>query len=441
MKRLLLASTAMIAFGAVAAHADSPLSLSIGGFWVDELGYSSNKQYPSSSQMTAGNQAAAKYARFTNQDYGQLNFVGSTKLDNGVTVGLEVDAVIDQYNDSRGDCGAYNYQNGGSSGKVSVRPNSSCNSFVKRSFGTLSGQFGTLMGGEREDISYIVHNTAPDVAWGLSDADWPDFANTPINHAFVGQTSDARWTTRTTKITYVTPALFGVSAGVTYTPTIQASNGDQALGAFSSTDHANYANIGYDGRYGGSINRSDFQGDAFSEAIALNNTFGPVSVKADVGATELNYESEQLIDGGLQVGAYGFTLGGSYLYRGIPSNTSALSTNDPNTAAACNPLCYVSHSVARAAAFTGHSEDVALAYAIGPYAVSFGYFGDRTANSQHASDTTSAYALSGAYTFGPGVAFKLQLYHFNMGSGDTTAAKASETNKGNGAIAGWKVQF
>jgi hypothetical protein len=305
---------------------------------------------------------------------------------------------------------------------------------VKRDYVTRSSAFGSLIGGEREDIASIVHVTAPDVGWGLADADWPNYVNNPSGHALVQVTNTTRWTNRSPKITYVTPAFYGVSAGVTYMPYIQASIGNN-YSANSSTDIANFANINTNN----TINRSDFAGDAYGAAIAVNNTFGPVSVKGDVGVTQLNFASERLITTGAQIGFAGFTLGGSYLNRSIPDGARALSTTNPATAIA--GITSIDHNTLRAAAFVGNSWDVALAYATGPYSVSFGYFHDNSANSLHASDSTGAYVLSGAYTFGPGMSLRGSLFHYDMTSGATDSSKFNSTNKGNGAMTGVQINF
>src|SRR5208283_4803083 len=83
MKKVLFASVAAVAFGAVAAQAADPVKLTIGGYADQWAGYAGNK-------TTALGYDAVK---FDTQDDVRINFSGSTKLDNGISVSVEVDTL------------------------------------------------------------------------------------------------------------------------------------------------------------------------------------------------------------------------------------------------------------------------------------------------------------------------------------------------------------
>jgi outer membrane protein OmpU len=174
--------------------------------------------------------------------------------------------------------------------------------------------------------------------------------------------------------------------------------------------------------------------------LAFNNTFGPVTLKADANASQLNFASERLLSGGTNIGFAGFTLGGALFNRSIPDHETAFSTTSPNSP--YSGLTGITNSQLRALAFVGTSWTAGLAYATGPYAVSAGYFHDRTADSNHAADTTGEYALSAAYTFGPGMKFATTVFHYDFDVGTSNSAiKEATQNKGNGVYTGVQVNF
>jgi outer membrane protein OmpU len=422
MKKVLLATTALIAFGAVSANAAEPIKLGLGGYAAEYVGAASNKFGVGST--TAGTLLNTKLNTVDIQSDINVNFLGSTKLDNGITVGVEVDTFGSQRKDSRNV--AYN----GTAG----------NSDVKRDFITVSGAFGALIIGEREDALYIVHNSAPDVGTvGLQDGTWYQWVEDPANHRTFNATSTSRYDERTQKISYVTPAFFGFAAAASYVPNISlSSSGHTSIG--SAADN----NIGTGGLKSGMVNGTDLSGDAYGAGVAYTNTFGGLSIKADAGAAQANAAGLTLYQAGTQVSYAGFTLGGSILNRHVGSSaiyaTGADSTIDKNTA--------LTNAQTKTAAYAGQSFDVGLSYTTGPFATSVGYFHDTSKDDgTHAligsgggADSTNVYVLSGAYTMGPGVVWQNSLAHVQYKSGDGSTS-ALDHNSGNLLVTGIKVTF
>jgi len=403
MKKVLLATTALIAFGAVSANAAEPVKLAIGGYMIEDVGYATNGSGQAKSNVDV-------------QSDVNVNFVGSSKLDNGITVGVEVDTFGSQRKDTRNV--AYN----GAAG----------NSDVKRSFLTASGGFGALIVGEREDALYIIHNSAPDVGdVGLQDGRWFQWVQTPANHRVYTATNTSRYDDRTQKISYVTPSFYGLAAGASYVPSTSLSSAGHAS-IVSNSDNANLTNTG-------SVNGTDFGGDVYGAGLTFNNTFGGVSVKADLGAAQANIVGLDVYQGGLQVGYAGFTFGGSILNRHVGSSA----TVDVGSLGRVT-----GQRLAKTAAYAGQSWDAGVAYATGPYAVSLGYFGDRskddgisgTMGNGGGADSTGVWTLSGAYTMGPGVAWhnSVSKVTYTDGAGGQTAANA---NKGYAVVTGLRVDF
>lgn len=416
MKKVLLASTALIAFGAVSANAAEPIKLGLGGYMIENVGYANN--------------SASEHKTSTDvQSDVNINFVGSTKLDNGISVAVEVDTFGSQRNDSRNvnaNCGKTSNLPGGSV---------SCgNSDVKRSFATISGAFGALVVGEREDVGYIVHNSAPDVGpIGLQDGTWFQWIAPASNHRVYTATNASRYDDRTNKITYVTPSFYGLAAGFTYDPNISLSTSGHTT-ITSSSDFANYANAG-------SVNGTDFGGDLYVAGLAYANKFGDVSVKADAGVGQANIANLTVYQGGVSASYAGFTLGGSIFNRHVGDDAHVNGVNN--------------NALAQTAAYAGQSWDAGLSYTTGPYAVSVGYFHDTSKDNQTtlaigsngvagagvgAADSTQVYSLGGAYTAGPGVTFRAGVEYINYKDGNDSQNSANQ-NKGIAAVTGVKVDF
>lgn len=411
MKKVLLASAALLALG-TAAQAAEPVKLSIGGYAVQYVGYAQNSKdalFSSAANQTA-NSATDHKVSFDTQDDVNINFVGSTKLDNGITVGVEVDTFGSQRLDSR--------------------TNNSGNANTKRSFVTVGSAYGTAIIGEREDALYIVHNSAPDVgATGLQDGSWFQWVADPTYHKTFNATTTSRYDDRGNKISYVTPSFYGLAAAASYAPDI----GRTTAGGHTTVQ----SSYEYNGQTAttahGLVNGTDFgSGDVYGAGVAFANTFGGVSIKADAGMAQANIANLQLFQGGLQVGYAGFTLGGSILNRHVADD----STLQPASG---------SNAFAKSAAYAGQSWDAGLAYTTGPYSVSVGYFHDSTkkyeTDSNHKSfgaDSTGVWSLGGKYVMGPGVSLLASLAYVGYNS---TSTNKGDANHGVLGVTAVRVDF
>lgn len=414
MKKVLLASTALLAF-ATAAQAAEPVKLGIGGYMTENFGYASNK----SNIFGTGPTAAQNNANSVDvQSDVNVNFVGSTKLDNGISVAVEVDTFGSQRKDSRNV--AYNAGAG--------------NSNVKRSYLTVSGAFGAVIAGEREDALYIVHNSAPDVGnIGLQDGSWFQWVVDPSYHRTYNTTNTARYDNRTNKISYVTPSFYGLAAAASYVPNASlAGSGHTTIPGTTDTAVSVKNNL---------VNGTDVNGDVYGAGLAFNNKFGDISVKADAGYAKANAGGLNLYQTGLQVSAWGFTVGGSYLNRNVDSSAR---------------VSGLSNAAVKSYFYAGQSWDAGVSYTTGPYAVSLGYFHDSSKNdvrsndstgfitaaqkAQGGADSTSVWSLAGAYTMGPGVVWQNGISYVSYKDGSGLSA-VSHKNSGVAAVTGMKVTF
>jgi len=420
MKKVLLASVALVAFAGAAQAADK-LALSIGGYAYEAVGY-------------AGNKTALAKSKVDSQDDVVVSFAGTTKLDNGVTVGVNVDTFGSQRQDSR--------NVNGNCGKTGLVGTANCtgNSNVKRSYTTVSGVFGAVIVGEREDVGYIVHNSAPTVgATGLQDGSWFQWIASPSQHRLYNTTNASRYDDRGNKVTYVTPTFQGFTAGVTYAPSISNSTS----GHTSIVTNSDYAVWGPKGM----INGADFGGDLYVGGVAYANKFGDVSIKADAGVGQANIVNLRVFQGGTQISYQGFTVGGSIFNRSVPSNAEL---NGVNTVGALGGAHVTPSALARTAAYAGQSWDAGVSYANGPASVSVGYFHDvsksvQGLNGTGKSDSTAVWELGAAYVMGPGVTLKGSIanvdYKGDILSSASAASVAANNNKGTLVVTGVKVDF
>ncbi|NVJ91328.1 MAG: porin [Methylocystaceae bacterium] len=272
MKKLLVASTALVAFAAVnSAQAADPIKLSVGGFQEAWVGYTDQDD-----------DGQNKYANLLVQTDTELSFQGSTKLDNGLTIAARIDVTAD-----RGDNGAED------------------DSYMQISSDTL----GLVRLGATKGASYGLSHAAPDVGIGHTDGDvenWIARPSTGYANGVVGSTYSINQTQPTSnsgndghKVVYLSPNFGGVQFGASYGLNANGVNG-QAVNV------------------GGTNTGSDIMYDA---AIAYNGEFGGVSIGADFGyhlidnggTTGPAVDDEVTKRGGLSLGVAGFTLAGSYM--------------------------------------------------------------------------------------------------------------------------------
>jgi hypothetical protein len=260
MKKLLVASTAIVAVAAVSsANAADPIKLSVGGYMNQYVGYV--------SQDDDGQQ---DFADVNINSETELYFRGSTTLDNGLTIGVNIDRYADR-DDTGGD-----------------------DVFLQIS----SDSMGRLRIGQTKGAAYALSHSAPNVAIDNNDGDVDDWISKPSN-VLADQTMTASEANDGQKLVYWTPNLGGFQAGVSY----GLDRNDAAIEGVVDV--------------GGGSTLNDTAWDA---GIAYNGDFGGVSFGADVtyqanqngGTTGSAVEDRNAVRVGAELGVAGFTVGGSY---------------------------------------------------------------------------------------------------------------------------------
>ncbi|MBC7952809.1 MAG: porin [Rhodospirillaceae bacterium] len=380
MKKVLIASTALVAatlISAGAASASEKIKLELGGYskwWV--VGAWQDSAFQANAN-TNGTQA--DYNSVDIKGDNEIFFGGSTTLDNGLKVGINVELEAGGTTDNTADT-------------------------IDKSFVFVEGGFGKFIIGTEANGTALLHVMAPDAA-GNTDSDGiltgglaivkPDAVVSQVSTS-IDTDSDAE------KITYVSPTFYGLTVGGSYIPN-------------SSQDNRGATNI-----------RTQTAGEIFGVGALYAKSFGGVDLKVSGGfvtydLNQVNVAAPQPKDGvqeystGAQLAYAGFTVGGSY--RQINSDSGAAG-----------------------ALASGNVWDAGIQYASGPYAVSFIYFESKSDGTVTTAgdDTATIYQVSGKYSMGPGVDVLATVGHAEY---EDETGLARNENKGWAVMTGLSLAF
>ncbi|SCA56369.1 putative Porin [Candidatus Terasakiella magnetica] len=376
MKKLLVASTALVAFAAVSsAQAADPIKLSISGFMNQWAGYSDNE----------GDNGAANYSEVGTFSDAEVHFSGSTKLDNGLTVAVKIEAE----------------RSGGTDGV-------SDDTFLSVS----SDALGTVKIGSTKGAAYGFNTLHGDVGLGLSGTDATTFAQNSLGNDLSTETSGSDGH----KVVYLTPNFGGVQAGVSY-GLVNESNVGSANLQTSGNDIQYDAAIAYSGDFDGVTVGADLSyvfveyGGLTGGGVASSATDGTATSSID------QIKNEETLRGGVSVGVAGFTVTAAYLEK---DNVGGVTDKD------------------------SEAWEAGVAYATGPYAVSLGYLSasnDDSGLSSAKEDESELWILSGSRDLGAGVSVAASV--FNVDTDDASDNSANQTDEGSnwGVAAGVTVSF
>jgi len=421
MKKVLIASTALVAatmVSAGAASASEKIKLNLGGYskwWVVAA------QNEGSYNTDAKVQPVVVDIKGDNEVY----FGGSTTLDNGLKVGIDIQLEAGGHNDSR-------------SNTASATGTATTTDVIDESYVFIEGGFGKFIIGSKNNGTYLIHNTAPDAAgnWNEGGILTGNFAiSKPAGVDLMGQAAtDAAavgsgyitgGTGNTTAIltdgdsegvTYVSPTFYGLTFGASYKP-----NG-------LTEDNRGVETTAM---------------PVLGAGLLYANTFGGVGVKADIGYAQYDLSralnalnaNNAVVHGinreystGAQLSYAGFTLGGSY--RQIVDDHSQGGANGAAFSATSKD-------------YSGKAWDLGLQYASGPYAVSFAYFNSKVEGlvSDSDQDTVEIYQLSGKYTLGAGVDALASVGYAKYEDELKNNSTIASSNKGWTAMTGLSLAF
>ena len=380
MKKVLLlgASALALGVGSTAAFADDPLKVTLSGTGQEWFGYASN------DKASVGN--ISKSFAASNNSF-SLN--GSTKLDNGITVGVSF-----SMNASPGTEGSQAHLTTAAKATQNNTAYSVGTGAPETNIVSFSGGFGSFSIGWQPNAALATGMDAPSFGvGGLSWGRWAGWIVGPAHNNLIagsGQTSvyDDYWAN---KVAYTTPAFMGFQVTGTFTPNM------------AGTDSGPSASGGTNGGFGG---------DSSSVALTYGGDLGSAKVKAQAAYTSENFKSFvnsatpaafqrgtnlQGYQGGLSVTVGGFTVGGAVADRVVPSITGTATANKTQKSAYGNGITW----------------DVGVSYTMGPWGIAANYYTSETDNNGATGNSTGKeqdtyYGVDFQYTLGPGISIALE---------------------------------
>jgi outer membrane protein OmpU len=338
MKKLLIGTTALVAAGSLAtgAQAADPIKMSVGGYFQAMIAVGDQ------TDSTVGSRRSSEVQR-----EGEIIFNGSTKLDNGVKVGVQVQLEAETSGDQ-----------------------------IDETFIYFTGGFGRIELGAENSAPYKMQYTAPEVGFGINSPNFKHFAAGP-NVAAAGVISTrSQMTSDAEKLTYYTPRIAGFQGGISWTPSPDVANGGQ-----SSSSYRGFQTNTNTGAYEDSIEIGvNFVKKFGGVSVALSGGYGRESLQATTAGRD--DRTEWNVGGSVSVA--GFTVGGAWR------------VDDGGVAGANNEL-----SVGA----------LGVSYGRGAWKVGLSYLYAQAERGRTTATTSTAHEYQGfnlgaQYTLGPGVSVR-----------------------------------
>jgi hypothetical protein len=308
MRKILLGTTALMAAGALYAadaQAADPIKIGVGGFMTQRFGYGTTDVSPN-----VADPGAFDYDGFDVKQDAEIHFRGSTKLDNGITIGVVVEL-----------------EAAGAGGSSSQSGNQTFTDQIDEEFLYATGSFGRIEIGSTNTAGYKMayRHSAASGSLSTNEGTHTRWIHVPAGFTVADNTSPLLSNDRD-QITYYTPRWEGFQFGASYIPAaneaqFQVTMANRA-GGVASTAAAN-ANL-LDG-FSGGLNYDNKFGDFRVQAAGVFEHYNGRDGTADDDATAWGL-STILTYGG-------FSAGVSYLnvdYRGASSASTATGTTTPN---------------------------------------------------------------------------------------------------------------
>lgn len=422
MKKILLATTALGFFAAGAANAEGPV-VTLGGYADFQVGSGHQEslfQNQSSGGITNGAETSIYARELHTRTNTTVNFKIDGKADNGLGYGAYIEFNADKSNNETSNVNeptrrTFIYVESGF-GRVETGAMGDAGNALKVGAET----FARATGGIAGDSMWYVDTASGSIASGakyyiapglITAVGLPGEQNSGYDSTLAGAnklTADLHNDrANANKISYYTPRIQGVQAGISYTPD-QGEHGNSAGFAGANDGGTNFldvwnAGLNYQGQF-----------DAVTVAAAVTGEIGSAK---DTGTTASTLDDLQAYTVGLNVSYAGFTVGGSYADAPELGITKTLDASM-------------------------HYWTVGGAYEFGPFAASVTYFDSVVENGTTAGNDEQFQNLSvGAdYKLAPGLMPYIEVSFFE--TDDDVADTATTTdNKGTVFLAGTKLSF
>lgn len=334
----------------------------------------------------------------TEKHNSEICFIGQTTLDNGLTIGVN----------------------------VQLEANTSSDQIDESYLFIQSPTAGQLILGDENNAGYLLHVTAPDGGISLDSGDLTNITafetnGAPVFDTALGTTNLRLLDNDSGKFTYITPRFAGFQAGISYIPEFTSGGDNNTSLRRSGNGTINGSTATTRGIYNGfapGVNYTDKFGDFGVQAslgyLYASTGSGYSGTPAFNGAAAAGGDTKNLIayNGGLQLSLAGFSVGGAYLY--VPQG------NSPNIGK-----------------LNGNGWTVGGAYEFGPYKLGIDYqYGDQNAVAGGGKSRLRQGVVSGTYTMGPGIRLVGGVFTYDWDQENNVSS-----NSGIGGATGLKLAF
>lgn len=413
MKKVLFATTAMatagwIAGGAGDAAAAERIAIEIHGFHQQYIVGLDQDFTDTDAGRNPQNFKANTIDQKTNSE---LCFTGSTVLDNGITVGLQIELEAQPVGQPANTSGLH----------------------IDETFMFLeSERLGQFKLGSEDSITDLLHVSAPNGGISVDDGDMVNvqmYVNTAGVATPAGLLNSTSLNDMSTpggirvgdsnRIIYTTPRYAGFQAGISYAP--------QAAEDSNATVNPNYGILNGNGRYH----------DSWEGALNYKEAFGGIGVQLSTGIRHMNQVQALSAIPGVDAGTmFGYSFGGQLTFGGFTVGGAFRKV----TSGRDLPIT----GVADQRSIKSTTWSAGARYEIGPYAAGVscisgegvGWEAPGTGDLEHLNC-----ALSGTYTLGPGIRLIGGLFLFDdeaenpAGPAAATIRNFSDTDGWGGTIA------
>jgi hypothetical protein len=373
MKKILLGSTAIVTAGMIMSApvmAAEKMKLSVGGYMEQWFGF-----------VSSDDGVAQDFSGFDIISDAEIHFKGKTKLDNGMSVGVNVQLEASQNGDQ-----------------------------IDESYMEVSGGFGKIIIGDENSAMYKMHYAPSDYGIGMNSGDvtaWnktlADAEGDKINQGasyrapFGSTYIEPNAVNDSTKLSYFTPRVSGFQLGMSYAP--DASQDSNAL-PNRDAGNTDYVMVG-----------ANFVQKMGGMDIGISGGYGTAT---DTAAGGVEPEATSF---GIKVGMNGLSAGVSYANFSDHGNADAEGINAG--------VAYSAGPMGVSLAYYGGEKD--------------GNNGTAATLDGHAE--VDAIHLSVKYAMGPGVIFAGTLGHSTYSSDDADLDNSADESTATYVVGGLKVSF
>ncbi|MDA0340460.1 MAG: porin [Proteobacteria bacterium] len=377
MKKILLGTTAIVAAGMIvsapAAFAAEKIKISVGGYMEQWFGYVSNDDGPGQD-----------FSGFDVKSDSEIFFKGSTTLDNGITVGVN----------------------------VQLEANHNGNDQIDESYLIVKGGFGEINLGSENSAMYKMNYAPDEFGISINSGDQTGWLSAVGTGSAIGQKLSEGGYFRSPfgstyveplgandseKLTYYTPRIEGIQLGLSYSPDTSQDSNSQP-------------------------NRDAVDSDLVMAGLNFNRTFGGTNIRASLGYGTVLGESA---GSGTNASAFNAGLGFAWGGFAVGAAYSAFADSGANDGSGLN--------------LGGN-------YSSGPWGVSLSYFhgekdGTGTATTLSGDAEQDTFMLSGKYALGPGITANGTLAHSKFESDDAGLDANSRQVDATYVVVGMRLSF